>query len=42
MNNVKATQAHKEAVRGLAFACTDLKFCSCSDDTTIKARPVLV
>ena len=23
-------------VRGLAFSCTDLKFCSCSDDTTIK------
>ena len=36
MNNVKATQAHKEPVRGLAFSCTDLKFCSCSDDTTIK------
>ena len=25
-------------VRGLSFAPTDLKFCSCSDDTTIKAR----
>ena len=36
MNNVKATQAHKEPVRGLAFSCTDLKFCSCSDDTTLK------
>lgn len=38
MNNVKATQAHKEPVRGLAFAPSDLKFCSCSDDTTVKAR----
>jgi polyadenylation factor subunit 2 len=36
MNNVKATQAHKEPVRGLAFSCTDLKFVSCSDDTTLK------
>ncbi|KAK6163054.1 hypothetical protein DH2020_002895 [Rehmannia glutinosa] len=34
MNNVKANKsAHKESVRGLR---TDLKFCSCSDDTTVK------
>ncbi|KAH9548884.1 hypothetical protein CY35_11G110400 [Sphagnum magellanicum] len=37
MNNVKANKtAHKEAVRDLSFSSTDLKFCSCSDDTTIK------
>lgn len=36
MNNVKVTQGHKESVRGLSFACTDLKFCSCSDDTTVR------
>ncbi|CAI0438902.1 unnamed protein product [Linum tenue] len=34
MNNVKANKsAHKESVRDLR---TDLKFCSCSDDTTVK------
>ncbi|KAF7824714.1 flowering time control protein FY-like isoform X1 [Senna tora] len=34
MNNVKANKsAHKESVRALR---TDLKFCSCSDDTTVK------
>ncbi|CAK9206541.1 unnamed protein product [Sphagnum troendelagicum] len=37
MNNVKANKtAHKEAVCDLSFSSTDLKFCSCSDDTTIK------
>ncbi|KAH8940066.1 hypothetical protein BDL97_15G068900 [Sphagnum fallax] len=37
MNNVKANKtAHKEAVHDLSFSSTDLKFCSCSDDTTIK------
>jgi polyadenylation factor subunit 2 len=37
MNNVKANKtAHKEAVRDLSFSSTDLKFCSCSDDTTVK------
>ncbi|GFQ04942.1 flowering time control protein fy [Phtheirospermum japonicum] len=37
MNNVKANKsAHKESVRGLSFCRTDLKFCSCSDDTTVK------
>ncbi|KAI6675972.1 hypothetical protein NL676_036768 [Syzygium grande] len=37
MNNVKANKsAHKESVRDLSFCRTDLKFCSCSDDTTVK------
>ncbi|KAL4199069.1 hypothetical protein AMTRI_Chr03g49350 [Amborella trichopoda] len=47
MNNVKANKsAHKEYVRDLRGTCllilflnfsrTDLKFCSCSDDDTIK------
>ncbi|KAL4203735.1 hypothetical protein AMTRI_Chr01g105350 [Amborella trichopoda] len=37
MNNVKANKsAHKEYVRDLSFSWTDLKFCSCSDDDTIK------
>ncbi|KAF6152329.1 hypothetical protein GIB67_005983 [Kingdonia uniflora] len=34
MNNVKANKsAHKESVRDLRI---DLKFCSCSDDTTVE------
>lgn len=33
---VKAEPAHKEAVRGIAFSPSDLKFASCSDDSTIK------
>jgi polyadenylation factor subunit 2 len=37
MNNVKANKtAHKESIRDLSFCKTDLKFCSCSDDTTVK------
>ncbi|KAI3802344.1 hypothetical protein L1987_30475 [Smallanthus sonchifolius] len=28
--------AHKESVRDLSFCRTDLKFCSCSDNTTVK------
>lgn len=32
MNNLKKIQAHKEAVRDLAFAPSDLKFATCSDD----------
>lgn len=36
MNNFKAFQAHKEAVRDLSFCPTDLKFASCSDDVTLK------
>ncbi|CAN6444030.1 unnamed protein product [Victoria cruziana] len=37
MNNVKANKsAHRESVRDLSFSRTDLKFCSCSDDTTVK------
>ena len=37
MNNVKLIpKAHPEPVRGVSFAPTDLKFCTGSDDTTIK------
>jgi polyadenylation factor subunit 2 len=36
MNNVKAFQAHKEAVRDISFSPTDSKFVSCSDDVTLK------
>lgn len=35
-NNVKEIQAHGEPVRGLAFAPTDSKFVTCSDDTSLK------
>lgn len=28
--------AHREAVRGICFSPTDLKFCTCSDDATLK------
>ena len=34
---MQAEPAHKEAVRGIAFSPSDLKFASCSDDSTIKA-----
>ncbi|KAL3158782.1 hypothetical protein ABBQ32_011510 [Trebouxia sp. C0010 RCD-2024] len=33
---VKAEPAHKEAVRSIAFSPSDLKFATCSDDSTIK------
>ena len=36
LNNLKSVNAHTEPVRGLSFAPTDLKFCSCSDDTTVR------
>jgi len=36
MNNVKAFDAHKAAIRGLAFSPSDMKLASCSDDITIK------
>jgi len=36
MNNVKAFQAHKEALRGLSFCPTDHKFASCSDDGSVR------
>lgn len=38
LNLIKAIHtAHKNsAVRDLSFSCTDLKFCSCSDDSVIK------
>ena len=37
LNNLKSISgARSEPVRGVAFASTDLKFCSCSDDTTVK------
>ena len=35
--DVQAEPAHKEAVRGIAFSPSDLKFATCSDDSTIKA-----
>lgn len=35
MNNVKAFKAHKESVRDISFAPSDMKFASCSDDKTI-------
>ena len=37
MNNVKLiSKAHKEPVRGVSFAPTDLKFCTGGDDTLVK------
>lgn len=36
MNSVKKLRAHKNAVRGLSFAPTDLKFVTASDDATMK------
>ena len=36
LNNIKAFQGHKDAVRDLTFSPSDLKFASCSDDSTIK------
>ena len=36
LNNVKIIQAHREPVRCLSFSPTDIKFASCSDDSTIK------
>ena len=36
LNNLKSVNAHTEPVRGVSFAPTDLKFCSCSDDTTVR------
>ncbi|KAI8465978.1 MAG: WD40-repeat-containing domain protein [Monoraphidium minutum] len=32
--------AHRESVRAVSVGPTDLKFCTCSDDSTIKARRV--
>ena len=36
-HDLQAEPAHKEAVRGIAFSPSDLKFATCSDDSTIKA-----
>eukprot|EP00191_Tetraselmis_sp_GSL018_P015311 CAMPEP_0177593176 /NCGR_PEP_ID=MMETSP0419_2-20121207/8992_1 /TAXON_ID=582737 /ORGANISM="Tetraselmis sp., Strain GSL018" /LENGTH=438 /DNA_ID=CAMNT_0019084169 /DNA_START=152 /DNA_END=1465 /DNA_ORIENTATION=- len=36
MENVKAHQAHNEAVRGVTFSPSDLKFATCSDDSLVK------
>jgi polyadenylation factor subunit 2 len=37
LNNLKSiNDAHTEPVRGLSFSPSDLKFVSCSDDTTVK------
>lgn len=35
-NNVKALQAHNDAIRGVAFAPNDNKFVTASDDSTLK------
>ncbi|KAI9789662.1 MAG: pre-mRNA cleavage and polyadenylation factor (CPF) complex subunit, partial [Piccolia ochrophora] len=35
-NNVKVLQAHNDAIRDLAFAPTDSKFVTASDDSTLK------
>jgi WD40 repeat protein len=31
-------QTHKEAVRGISLSPTDLKFATCSDDSTVRVR----
>ncbi|KAJ1655238.1 WD repeat-containing protein 33 [Dispira simplex] len=36
MNNLKMFQGHKEAIRGLSFSPSDMKFATCSDDRSIK------
>lgn len=36
VNNVKAFNAHRERVCSMSFAPTDLKFATCSTDTTVK------
>jgi polyadenylation factor subunit 2 len=36
MNNLKAWQAHREAVRGLSFAPDDSRFVTASDDSTLR------
>eukprot|EP01138_Halocafeteria_seosinensis_P006783 gb/GECG01006936.1/.p1 GENE.gb/GECG01006936.1/~~gb/GECG01006936.1/.p1 ORF type:complete len:335 (+),score=24.45 gb/GECG01006936.1/:1-1005(+) len=36
MNPNEAIEAHKDAVRDLSFSPTDSKFCSCSDDGSVK------
>jgi len=36
MENIQVHQAHNEAVRGLAFSPSDLKFTTCSDDSLIQ------
>lgn len=40
MSWLQAAPAHKEAVRGIAFSPSDLKFATGSDDSTIKASPL--
>ncbi|KAF0974132.1 hypothetical protein FDP41_006742 [Naegleria fowleri] len=36
MNGVKTIKGHEECIRDLGFAPSDSKFCSCSDDGTVK------
>lgn len=36
MNNLKAWNAHREAIRGLSFAPGDERFVSASDDATVR------
>jgi polyadenylation factor subunit 2 len=38
LNHVKVLDAHRESVRAVSFSKSDLKFTSCSDDTTVKVR----
>jgi polyadenylation factor subunit 2 len=38
LNHVKVLEAHRESVRAVSFSKSDLKFTSCSDDTTVKVR----
>lgn len=37
---LKSAQAHGEAIQGIACAPSDLKFVSCSDDSSIKVTIV--
>ncbi len=34
----QAIRAHSDSVRAASFSCTDLKFATASDDSTVKAR----
>ena len=36
MNNLKAWNAHREAIRGLSFSPGDERFVTASDDATVR------
>ncbi|KAL9656666.1 hypothetical protein ABK040_002937 [Willaertia magna] len=36
MNNIMTYKGHEECIRDIGFSPTDSKFCSCSDDGTVK------